>query len=215
MKKKTVIFLTVAVVLFFSVIGYFISTTRGISVDSSLPFPEETSALKTSDAIPDEIAKKQMIQVYVTGCVMNPGIVEIEKGQIVNDAIELAGGFTEDANKNINLVFKLYENVTLRVRSIHESKDQPLPSGLEIIHDIGDMSESSTQEPTQTKGLVNINTASASVLTTLPGIGPSTANAIISYREENGNFQNIEDIMNVAGIKENKFNQIKNLITVN
>mgnify|MGYP002344732804 CR=1 FL=1 len=215
MKKKTVIFLTVAVVLFFSIIGYLISSANGISMDIEQPLPKETSAPRSSDAIPDETAKMQVIQVYVTGCVKNPGIYEIEKGQIINDVIDFAGGFTEDANKNINLVYKLYENVTLRVKSKSESHEQSIPSGLEIIHENGVISQSSTPETSQTGGLININTANASQLTALPGIGPSTAAAIVAYREGNGNFQKIEDIMNVSGIKENKFNQIKNYITVN
>lgn len=215
MKKKTAIFVAVGVVLFFSTIGYLISASNKLSVDFERLLPEETSPPSSSDAIPDETAKMQKIQVYVTGCVKNPGIFEIEKGRIVNDVIELAGGFTEDANRNINLVHVLYENVSLRVKSINESNEQSFPSGLEIIHDNSVISESNAQESSQNNGLININTANTAQLTALPGVGPSTAAAIVAYRENNGFFNKIEDVMNVSGIKENKFNQIKSHITVN
>jgi competence protein ComEA len=216
MRKKTVIFLTAALILFFSAIGYIMSVSTTFQIeDFEDPLENETEP-DGSDNVQEETALKKTIKVYVTGCVKNPGIYELEEGQIIYDAIVLAGGFTEDANKNINLVFKLYENVTLRIKSIHERDGESMPSGLEIIDGDGGViaGQDGHESSEESYKRININTANANQLATLPGIGPSTANAIVEYRRKNGPFQKIEDIMNVPGIKENKFSQIRNLITV-
>lgn len=214
MKKKTVIFMAVVVILIISVIGFLISSANNIAVEFDDPLTNEITTPKTSDEIPEEISHKQMIQVYVTGCVKNPGIYEIEKGQIINDAITAAGGFTEDADININLVYKLYENVTLRIKSINETSDSFRSTGIEIIEGASGIIADPDQQSLSGSGtLININTANASLLSTLPGVGASTAKKIIEYREKNGDFKKIEDIMKVPGIKESKFSQIKTYIT--
>jgi len=171
---------------------------------------------------------EEEIKVYVVGEVNNPGVVTLKKGQLIYDAIELAGGPTEKADvENINMVYELKENVMVRVKSKEENQPDKTEeenrtlkndgnSGISIIRDSAGavVEENNNDNKGTTSSKININTASADELMTLPGIGPSTAEKIISYREQNGEFKKIEDIMNVSGIGEGKFNKMKDYITV-
>lgn len=159
------------------------------------------------------------IKVYVTGCVKLPGIVSIKKDQLINDAIEAAGGATNNADlNNINLVYKLKENVMIYIKSKDETKvvnkAGEAGKGVDIIKDSAGAIVNSPENAQSSKGKVNINIASADELDTLPGVGKETAKDIISYREKNKQFKNIKDVMQVPGIKESKFNKIKDFITV-
>lgn len=122
------------------------------------------------------------------------GIFEVEDGTRIYEAIELAGGETIDADlTRLNLA---------KIVSDEEKIVVPKKVILE---------ESETEGESS---IVNINTATVEKLSTLTGIGKSTAEKIVKYREENGYFNSIEDIMNVSGIGESKFNSIKDNITI-
>lgn len=165
------------------------------------------------------------IKVYVAGCVRNPGIVTVKKGQIIEDALNLAGGTTEEADTDkINRVYKLKENVMIYVRSKNEQQKQADLSiemswkqandagpGIEVITDSGGTILTGGQTGGTPKK-ININSASDAELDTLPGIGKETSKTIIEFREKNGDFKDIKDIMKIPGIKESKFNSIKDLI---
>jgi competence protein ComEA len=162
-----------------------------------------------------EKSQKDEIQVYVTGCVNNPGVITLDRGDIIDNAIKKAGGVTKEADiSNINLVYKLNCNVMLKIRSKEEIKELSAVSeagtGIEMVMGDGGVIVDSSSGG----GKVNINTAGVEQLKTLPGIGDVTANDIIVYRDKNGAFKKIEDIMKVAGIKEGRFEPIKELITV-
>lgn len=175
----------------------------------------------------EEPQAEEQIKVYVTGCVNNPGIVTVKKGEIIDEAIKLAGGATEEADMgNINLVYKLRENVTLHVKSREESKNssrEPVEQkwsssgeagpGINISAD-GSGAVLKPEQPGNAPKKVNINSAPQSELETLPGVGKETAKDIISYREKSGGFKTINDIMKVSGIKESRFNKIKDSIVV-
>ena len=119
------------------------------------------------------------------------------------DAIDAAGGLTSDANtKNINLAQKIVDGQKIYIPTMDEDINEETIKNLEEASSIFET------------GVVNINLATQTELETLPGIGPSTASKIISYRNENGKFNQIEDIQNVSGIGENKYNQIKDRITI-
>lgn len=166
---------------------------------------------------------EEKIYVYVTGQVNIPGVVILDKGSRIIDAINAAGGTTNKASTTkINLVYVLEDGMKVNVPSIDELKND---SNFEYItKDSGDgandpSSENSADSATASQkernsNIVNINTATQTELETLPGIGPSTALKIINYRKENGKFSNIEELKNVNGIGDNKFESLKKYITV-
>lgn len=166
------------------------------------------------------------IKVYVIGCVNTPGIVTLKKGQILDEAIKLAGGATENADlKSVNLVYRLKENVMIYVKSKEETMKTAAASvsqqwnsageagpGVEIVTDSAGAVLNAAQGGSAPKK-ININTAMENELETLPGVGKETAKDIIAYREKTGGFKTINDIMKVSGIKESRFSKIKDFIT--
>lgn len=146
----------------------------------------------------------QNIVVYVTGEVKNPGIVELTSEHRVKDAIDAVGGFTENADLNsINLAAKLQDEQHYIVHKIGE-----------ISAPANSISSTSFQSFSAAPTLININRAGVEELKTLDGIGDALAQRIIDYRTEKGNFSSIEDIRNVTGIGEKKYDAIKDHITV-
>ncbi len=134
-----------------------------------------------------------IIYVHVCGAVASPGVYEFTGEERIFDAIERAGGMTLDADTTyLNMAKLLTDGMKLYVPTKEE---------------VANMADGSSN-------IVNINTASVQQLTTLPGIGQSKAEDIVNYRNENGEFQTIEDIMNIPGIKEAAFNKIKDYISV-
>ncbi len=146
------------------------------------------------------------ITVYVTGAVKHPGVYSLPQQSRINEAVTSAGGFSPSADQAaINLAALLEDGAEIIVPSIADSQ---------AATQMGSKARSSPQ-PTPTVNFpVNINTASLTLLQDLPGIGPTKAAAIITYRQENGPFKQIEDIQNVPGIGSGLFSQIKSLITV-
>ena len=145
-----------------------------------------------------------IVTIYLVGEIANPGVYEVPSGSLVNYVVKMAGGFTENANPmSVNLAYELKENCMIIISSINEEIAEPFVSS-KVLYPLED-----TAKPK----LININKASLTDLCTLPGIGEATAKRIIQYREKTS-FANIEDIMNVSGIGQSKFDAIKDLITV-
>lgn len=141
------------------------------------------------------------IYVDVCGAVMNPGVVRVDADARVFQAIEEAGGFTKEADvKSVNQAAVLEDGQQITVYTVEEWAE-----GQNAYSEGG---------PAADQGKVNINTATAEELTTLSGIGASRASDIIAYRESNGGFQTIQDIMKVSGIKDAVFQKIKDKIKV-
>lgn len=182
----------------------------GIKAAISNDYPEPTTNLTESTTLEETY---NTINIYLCGHIVNPGIYEILPGRILNDVVTMAGGLTEDAALNrINLVYVLKDNLTIYIPSETEIINNQYDSSLNISGIIiGSASTSDTFEVDN--GLININTATKEELCSLPGIGSSTADKIIKYREETP-FSSIEDIMNVQGIGQSKYNSIKDLICV-
>lgn len=153
----------------------------------SLPTEEEVEATQ------EEIPKNKSIFVYVCGAVVNEGVYELPIGARVYEAIQNAGGFSEDA-----------ATAFVNQAEVLDDEDKL------YIPTVGEMAEIQAQED----GKVDLNTASKEELMTLPGIGEAKANAVIQYRDQHGKFQTIEDVMNISGIKENLFQKIKEYIKV-
>lgn len=153
------------------------------------PVVVETEDVETSDTL----------MVFVCGEVNNPGVYEMASGDRVCDAIIKAGDFTPEADAEyLNLAAGLTDGQRLYVPSESES-EQGMPTSSDGDGDTG---------------LVNINTATASELKTLPGIGDVKAGAIIAYREAHGEYTSIEQIKQVDGIKSGLYDSIKDMITV-
>lgn len=142
--------------------------------------------------------------VDVCGAVVNPGVYELEADSRVFQAIEAAGGFLEEAAAEyINRAMILNDGQQVYIPTQEEVEKQEMPA-LSI----------QSNEQGEDKPKVNLNTAGKEELMTLTGIGESKADAILSYREENGGFAVKEDILNVRGIKEGTYEKIKEDIVV-
>lgn len=147
---------------------------------------------------------EEKIIVYITGEVQKEGVIELKYGSRIADAIEKAGGLTENANiKNVNLAYELEDGQKIYIPNKNEEQTT-----------IVDNSGIITDENDEQNQTININKADSDELQNLNGIGKSLAGTIIKYREENGKFKKIEELMNVPGIGESKFNNIKDKIKV-
>ena len=183
------------------------------------------SGKHTSDAGIDNSAgetQPEMIYGDVCGAVANPGVFQLAAGSRVFQAIEAAGGYLPEAALTcVNRAGVLTDGQQLYILTQEEMERQGLdPAEMSGASD-GQMNGSAgTGQNTgmtaqvQQDNRININTADEAQLTTLTGIGATRAQAIIAYREENGPFAAIEDIMNVQGIKEGTFAKIKDEIVV-
>ena len=173
---------------------------------------EEQNILELSvDSEENTEDEEEIIVVHVTGAINNPGIVRLEEGSRIEDAIEAAGGLTEDSDiSDINLAYVLEDGVKIRIPTI----DDKLSDKSYIIEGSGENVILEENTEASSDKLVNINKADESELDTLPGIGPSLASKIIQYREENGDFEKIEDIKNVTGIGDTKYSNLKDFIKV-
>lgn len=152
------------------------------------------------------IEKINKIKIYVTGEVNNPGVFEMNENSRIEDAINLAGGLTSSANiKNVNLAFVLEDGQKLYIPNINDKEIEYISkeNGENIIDGI----KSSGSK-------ININKASLEELKSLPGVGPSLAQKIITYRTENGKFNSIDDLKNVSGIGDKKFEGLKDNISI-
>ncbi len=145
-------------------------------------------------------------KVDVEGAVLHPGVYNLRSEDRVEDAIRAAGGPLPQADLS-----KVSKSLAAKVAD-EERIMVPFLSGSSVTESASSGSTSSGS--TNPQGVVNINTASLAELDTLPGIGPATAQKIIDYRQANGSFSSIEDIINVSGIGEAKFEKIKNMITI-
>ncbi|HEY69136.1 MAG TPA: ComEA family DNA-binding protein [Anaerolineae bacterium] len=142
------------------------------------------------------------VQVHVCGAVNQPGVYALPRGSIVEHAIEAAGGFTPEAVPSaLNLAAVLEDG-----QKVHVPEQEN--------HAVSIASSAYTTVDPAPGELININTATASELDLLPGIGPSLANNIIEHRQNYGPFTSIEDIINVSGIGPAKFAELRDLITV-
>lgn len=175
-----------------------------------------------SEAVSDKEMQQAMIYVDVCGAVANPGVFQLAAGSRVFQAIEAAGGYLPEAAQTcVNRAGVLTDGQQLYILTQEEMERQGLDPAEIVKASDGQMNGSAgTGQNTgmtaqvQQDNRININTADEAQLTTLTGIGATRAQAIIAYREENGPFAAIEDIMNVQGIKEGTFAKIKDEIVV-
>lgn len=171
---------------------------------------EETDTQENESGITPTAAvtiPPEEIYVDVCGAVNHPGVYSLEPGSRVFQAIEAAGGFNDQAaGEWVNQAERLSDGRQVYVPTRQEAEEQKFSHGT--------AASAEGEHASDMDGKVNLNTADETELTTLTGIGASRAQAIILYREENGPFSSIEEIMNVQGIKEGTFEKIKDDIVV-
>lgn len=175
------------------------SGNKGDAAYTAVPQKGEVSVESDAESETNEVSElqKQILYVYVCGEVTNPGVYELQEGQRIIDAVEAAGGMTQQASATwLNLAEPLTDGQKIEVPSEEQA---------EIYR---------KEEQEAQSGLVNLNTASMEELMTLAGIGESKAQAILNYREEKGKFETPEELMEIPGIKEGVFQKIENQITV-
>ena len=164
--------------------------------------PDASDMEESAEAHETASEETETVCVYVCGDVCEPGVYYFQTGSRIADAVMAAGGMKEDADADyVNLAGYLADGQMIYIPV--EGENMPSGSGNETL-----------TSSEQGGSLVNINTAGEAELTTLPGIGQSRAEDIISYRENNGSFAKIDDIMKVPGIKEASFDKIKDMICV-
>lgn len=156
--------------------------------------------------------EKNEIVIDISGEVINPGVIKLEEGSRIIDAIQMAGGVTNNANlSKVNLAYLLEDAQKIYIPNKNEETSEYVTKeNADSVISSSNKDKVSNNE----KLMVNINTANESDLEKLPGIGPSIAIKIVNYRKENGKFSTIEDIKNVSGIGNSKFNNIKEYIYV-
>ena len=203
-------------------------------LENSLPMASAvaaaTSAIDTAPVLPVEAASAGvsplvagLITVHVVGAVVNPGVYRVPAGSRVVDAVDLAGGVTQNADtENVNMALPVgdADQVFIPTRSSRASSAPRTtvsavrsPARSKDAVEGPNSSESAPASPSS-GGLININTADAAALEGLPGVGPATAKAIIDHRTANGPFASVEDLKKVKGIGDAKFAALRPSVTV-
>ncbi len=172
---------------------------------------------KKDNIVSSNEEKNETITVYITGAVANPGVISLDSNMRLDDALKKLGGTTKDADINrINLAMKLEDSQHYIIPYIGQ-EDDPSQKDMQASNNssdsAGSLANSSSASNSQ-DSKININSADESQLETISGVGPSTAKKIIDYREKEGKFSSIEDIKNVSGIGDKKFESMKDSIDV-
>ena len=200
-QRKIVIIMIILVII---LVGWKIyDSSKFETEDKSQIIDSNTQESKTED-------EEELVIVHVTGEVKKPGVVRVKEGSRVEDIVKAAGGLTENADiSNINLAYVVEDGTKIRIPSTDDEKQEEY-----ITQSIGEGIIMQEESNNSRGSIVNINTANETELEELPGIGASIAGRIIEYRNKNGKFKSIEDIKNVTGIGDSKFEKIKESIRV-
>lgn len=228
-KRKIIIFVVSILIISILFIMYVInrnSEKNMIDLNSLIGEEDKTELNSNQESISneensiniiDEKQSSETIVVHITGEVKKEGVIYLEKGARIIDAIKEAGGETKQADlSQVNLAYELQDGQKLYIPNKNEKISEYIieESGQSVVESKSSTGLSGNKENGGKNVKVNINTATLEELDNLPGIGPSLAERIIEYREENGKFNSIEDIQNVKGIGESKYNDIKEKIIV-
>jgi competence protein ComEA len=188
--------------LVLAVVGLLIAAGLGAVLLRARPAPAIVVEPPPPSATPPPTPTPGAIRVYVSGAVAAPDVYELPAGSIVQDAVQAAGGALQSADLNrVNLAGPLEDGSQVHVPEVGE-EPTPAPAG---------QGEAATPTPDWP---IDINTADVEELALLPGIGPSLAERIVSYRETYGPFTEAWQIVNVSGIGPSKYEAIQNLIAV-
>ena len=237
--KKHLFFITIIFIIVF-ILGLFYIKYNMLNNSEVVLDDKKSDDLELKE---EEVLEVKLIHVDVKGAVKKPGVYEVSSDKLVIDAVNLAGGLSDNADTSfINLAKKVQDEMVVIIYTADEVKkaltDDNNNSIIKVIDkkcvcpsikndacintnsnnktstSNKDNSSSNTNNTSNEEILVNINTASLEELESIPGIGESKAKAIISYREEVGSFSSIEDIKNVSGIGDSLYEKIKTYITI-
>lgn len=223
LKQKKIIAIILIILV---IIAYYYLYLKNSTEEISNQDLEVNNTQASNQTNETEKEGEETIVVHVSGAVNIEGIVELDSGSRIANAIEKAGGVKENADMtNINLAYPLEDGMKIHIPTkeeteanknnenmIDESYVTSSSGGVSSKEDINSTQGNSSTSTSSKK--VNINTATQEELDTLPGIGPSIASKIIDYREQNGKFNSIEEIKEVSGIGDAKYEKIKDSITI-
>lgn len=183
-------------------------STRTVPAASAPTRPEVSRYAATHS--PPKAAGVTPIFVHILGAVARPGLYELHDGDRAVDAVAAAGGFTETADRRVlNLARFVSDGEQIRVPAIGEAVAAP---GAPAAH--GGAHGGADAGVAGGAGKVNLNTADAAALETLPRVGPAMAKRIIAWREEHGRFGRVDELLSVTGIGDKTFAELKDLVTV-
>lgn len=209
--KQKIIIISIIIVLI--IVGIYVYNIR-FSEDINENTNENQLNTSFVENILEKDDKNKEIIVHITGAVKKNGIVKLKDGARIYDAIEMAGGSTDDADlSKINLAYVLEDGQKVYIPKIGEINQENAEEEY-ITFEYGNNKNIIQDYNKGGNEKVNINTANQTELETLPGIGTATAEKIIDYRNKNGKFSSIEDIQNVKGIGDAKYENIKESICV-
>jgi competence protein ComEA len=199
--------ITIILLLIVIIVGVGIVLNKNINKEDNFIINRASDISENKPAIQIEIPP---VIIHIAGAVKNPGVYQLKSTDRIVDAVKIAGGAIEEANlDSINLASLLKDGQKIIVPYKTYSE-----TGEEINTNIYNYVESVYSSSVSTSAKININTANANMLQTLPGIGPVLSERIIEYRNQNGLFGMIDDIKDVSGIAEKKYEGIKDLICV-
>ena len=206
-KEKIKIFLIILVIV--GIVVYTIISYKK-EIDEFEYYDENTIFTNETEVVENKVGNEEIskIKVYITGDVNNPGVKELEIGARIEDLINVAGGLTVNADiSGVNLAYCLEDGMKVNIPNINNKVENEI---------ITTENESGIIENMKNKNSakINLNKATVAELCELPGVGESLAQRIINYRKENGNFRNIEDLKNVSGFGDKKYESIKEYIVV-
>ena len=211
--KKQKIIMVIVVSMIIIAFLYYIYTKDNSTYVSEEEIIEQNRVDNTKEDVAQE--EKQKIVVHVSGAVNKEGVFELDENSRIADAVQQAEGLKENADtKNINLAFKLEDGMKIYIPTIGENVEETVGETQNDETSKYVIPSNGEAQDKERNGKVNINTASQTQLETLPSIGPATSLKIINYREEHGDFQSIEDLKEVSGIGDAKYENIKDLICV-
>ena len=197
-------------------------TTRGEGGQAAVESGQNEREVEQNGSLLQE-EKKAKIKIHISGEVQNPGIIQLDEGSRIADAIEKAGGLTENADlTRVNLAYEVQDAQKIYIPSTEDEQlAEEYERGIkEVVQGNGadgggtGMNGGASIGTSGRTAKVNINTASVNELATLDGIGVSIATRIVQYRNENGKFKIIDELKNVIGIGDSKLNHIRDRVSI-
>ena len=213
-QEKLILLLIIFLLIFLFGWQLYQNNASSIIIEPTNPNQETevNQTISQENAKSNKSVKTDFSIIHITGAVQNPGVYQLEKGQRIIDAVQVAGGQKENANLDaVNLAAHIHDGQKIVIpyqakKSEITDNNTPYPTENQTYSELN--------LSNNTNGLININCDSMQRLTELSGIGNVLAKRIVEYRQNHGNFSCIEEIKAVSGIGEKKYENIKELITV-